>query len=379
MIKNKRFVHGGNVYEPPAAGSDGGKWLDFSANINPLGLSASVKDAIAAHIGGLVHYPDPEARELRAALAGAYETPEDTFVLGNGAAELFYLFFEVERPKRVLLPVPSFSEYERAALASGADVEYFLLREKSGFAIDCDALLDDVRETKTEAVVLGNPNNPTGTLLSREELVRLSERLIALGCSLVVDESFLDFRRDEAAHTIRREAGRLPHCLLVRSLTKFYAMPGLRLGFGVCMPALATKLDAHKDVWNVNLLAQAAGVAALKDHDYQEKSRAFLAETAPKFAKAVAALPNVATVLPPSANRAGGRPHPRPAEPRHPHPRLRELPRPVGRLAAAGCAERGRKRTAARCVERNRVLIKALLRCVGSLPEGAFPQKEIHL
>ena len=302
MIKNKRFVHGGNVYEPPAAGSDGGKWLDFSANINPLGLSASVKDAIAAHIGGLVHYPDPEARELRAALAGAYETPEDTFVLGNGAAELFYLFFEVERPKRVLLPVPSFSEYERAALASGADVEYFLLREKSGFAIDCDALLDDVRETKTEAVVLGNPNNPTGTLLSREELVRLSERLIALGCSLVVDESFLDFRRDEAEHTIRREAGRLPHCLLVRSLTKFYAMPGLRLGFGVCMPALATKLDAHKDVWNVNLLAQAAGVAALKDHDYQEKSRAFLAETAPKFAKAVAALPNVATVLPPSAN-----------------------------------------------------------------------------
>ena len=246
MIKNKRFVHGGNVYEPSAAGSDGGKWLDFSANINPLGLSASVKDAIAAHVGGLVHYPDPEARELRAALAGAYETPEDTFVLGNGAAELFYLFFEVERPKRVLLPVPSFSEYERAALASGADVEYFLLREKSGFAIDCDALLDDVRETKTEAVVLGNPNNPTGTLLSREELVRLSERLIALGCSLVVDESFLDFRRDEAAHTIRREAGRLPHCLLVRSLTKFYAMPGLRLGFGVCMPALATKLDAHE-------------------------------------------------------------------------------------------------------------------------------------
>lgn len=302
MIKNKRFVHGGNVYEPSAAGSDGGKWLDFSANINPLGLSASVKDAIAAHVGGLVHYPDPEARELRAALAGAYETPEDTFVLGNGAAELFYLFFEVERPKRVLLPVPSFSEYERAALASGADVEYFLLREKSGFAIDCDALLDDVRETKAEAVVLGNPNNPTGTLLSREELVRLSERLNALGCSLVVDESFLDFRRYEAEHTIRREAGRLPHCLLVRSLTKFYAMPGLRLGFGVCMPKLAAKLDAHKDVWNVNLLAQAAGVAALKDQDYQEKSRAFLAETAPKFAAAVKELPNVATVLPPSAN-----------------------------------------------------------------------------
>ncbi|WP_294159322.1 threonine-phosphate decarboxylase CobD [uncultured Selenomonas sp.] len=295
----KRFVHGGNIYD---ASETGEPWLDFSANINPLGLPHAVVAAIEGHIGDLVHYPDPAARELRAALSAHYETPEDTLVLGNGAAELFYLFFETYRPKRVLLPVPSFSEYERAALAAGADVEYFLLKEKGGFAIDVEALLAEAERTKAEAIVLGNPNNPTGTLVQADALVHLSERLTALGCSLVVDESFLDFRTDEQRFTLRKQAGKLPHLLLVRSLTKFFAMPGLRLGFGIALPALARKLDAHKDVWNVNLLAQAAGVAVLEDYEYQETTRKYLLEAAPAFVRTVAKLPGVLRVLPPCVN-----------------------------------------------------------------------------
>ena len=284
----KRFVHGGNIYD---ASETGEPWLDFSANINPLGLPHAVVAAIEGHIGDLVHYPDPAARELRAALSAHYETPEDTLVLGNGAAELFYLFFETCRPKRVLLPVPSFSEYERAALAAGADVEYFLLKEKGGFAIDVEALLAEAERTKAEAIVLGNPNNPTGTLVQADALVHLSERLTALGCSLVVDESFLDFRTDEQRFTLRKQAGKLPHLLLVRSLTKFFAMP-----------ALVKNMNAHKDVWNVNLLAQAAGVAVLEDYEYQETTRKYLLEAAPAFVRTVAKLPGVLRVLPPCVN-----------------------------------------------------------------------------
>ena len=295
----KRFAHGGNIYETPQAG---GKWLDFSANINPLGLPHAAVAAIESHIGDIIHYPDPEARELKAALAAHYETPADTLVLGNGAAELFYLFFEAVRPKRVLLPVPSFSEYERAALAAGADVEYFLLREKTGFAVDIDALLAEAARTKADVVVLGNPNNPTGTLLEASALVRLSERLTALGCALVVDESFLDFRTDEERYTLRKQAGKLPHLLLVRSLTKFFALPGLRLGFGIAMPALVKNMNAHKDVWNVNLLAQAAGVAVLGDRQYQATTRNFLMSAAPALAKALSTLPGVKHVMPPSVN-----------------------------------------------------------------------------
>ena len=333
----KRFVHGGTVYEAPQGG---GQWLDFSANINPLGLPHTALAAIESHIADVVHYPDPEARELRAALAAHYETPEDTLILGNGAAELFYLFFETYRPKRVLLPVPSFSEYERAALASGADVEYYLLKEKSGFAVDVEALLAEAERTQAEAVVLGNPNNPTGTLIPTDALVHLSERLTAIGCALVVDESFLDFRTDEQRFTLRKHAGKLPHLLLVRSLTKFFALPGLRLGFGIALPALVKKLDAHKDVWNVNVLAQAAGVAVLGDRDYQETTRRYLLEAGrPPRPAAVRELRLRA------AEKRGRREphHHRSQKTRHPRPRLRELPRPRARLPAAGRQKTGRQ------------------------------------
>ena len=121
----KRFEHGGNIYQPAP---DGGPWLDFSANINPLGLPESIRQALAAHLDAVVHYPDPAGTALRQALEGAYGVPGGTILLGNGAAELFYLYMHTFRPQRVLLPVPSFSEYERAARAVGAVIGYEYLR-----------------------------------------------------------------------------------------------------------------------------------------------------------------------------------------------------------------------------------------------------------
>lgn len=295
----KRFAHGGDVY---AAREDGAAWLDFSANINPLGLPESARQAILAHVDDVVHYPDPAARALSAALSAHAGTPVDTLVLGNGASELFYLFFAALRPRRVLLPVPAFSEYERAALSAGAEVEYFLLRERDGFALDVEKFLAAARDVQADAVVLGNPNNPTGTLTPREALVHLSERLTALGASLVVDESFLAFRADEAHFTLQKDAGHLPHCFVVRSLTKFFAIPGLRLGYGVALPALKRKLDAQKDVWNVNVLAQAAGAAALGDAAYIERTRRETALHARVLEGLLKDLPGVAHVQKPSAN-----------------------------------------------------------------------------
>ena len=127
----KRFEHGGNIYQ---SAPDGGPWLDFSANINPLGLPESIRQALAAHIDAVVHYPDPAGTALRQALEGAYGVPGGTILLGNGAAELFYLYMHTFRPQRVLLPVPSFSEYERAARAVGAVIGYEYLKEDDDFA-----------------------------------------------------------------------------------------------------------------------------------------------------------------------------------------------------------------------------------------------------
>ena len=122
----EQFVHGGNIYETKPVT---GEWLDFSANVNMLGLAPAVRAAVAAGFDKVVHYPDPEARELKQAISQHYNLPVEQIVLGNGAAELFYLFFQTIRPRRVLLPVPSFSEYERAALAARCRVNYFELAE----------------------------------------------------------------------------------------------------------------------------------------------------------------------------------------------------------------------------------------------------------
>ena len=121
----QEFEHGGNVY---LAQSPTGSWLDFSANINPLGLAQSAQKAIAESIGSLIHYPDPEGRELKQAISVHYNVPEANICLGNGAAELFYVYFHTVRPKKVLIPVPSFSEYERSARGAGVEVKRLFLQ-----------------------------------------------------------------------------------------------------------------------------------------------------------------------------------------------------------------------------------------------------------
>lgn len=289
----ERFEHGGNIY---AAGAD---VLDFSANINPLGLAPSVRAAIMVGVDDIVHYPDPAARELKAAIAWHYHVASEELVLGNGASELFYLFLQTVRPRRVLLPVPSFSEYERAALAASAEVNYYNLQADLDFHIDWENFTGALKST--DCVILGNPNNPTGTLITRSELIRLLDALKAGEQWLVVDESFLDFLLDDSRYTVRDMVAEYPQLFVVQSLTKFYALPGLRLGFGVAEPQLAARLNAGKDVWNVNSLAQRAGVAALQDIDYQQRSRAELAHLSAVLARELRGVPGL-KVLEPSVN-----------------------------------------------------------------------------
>ena len=291
----KRFQHGGNIYEEE---SPPGGWLDFSANINPLGLSGNVRKSILGHVEALVHYPDPEARKLKEAIAAHYELPYDEILLGNGAAELLYLFFSVMRFPRVLLPQPSFSDYERAALAAGSHVEYLFLSPGQDFRVPWGKLHD--RLSASDCVVLGNPNNPTGNLVARENL---EECLTRSGgrAWVLVDESFLEFREDADSFTVRHLVPQYPRLFVIHSMTKFYAMPGLRLGFGVAAPETARRLEASKDVWNVNLLAQAAGVAALGDTAYQENARRWLREELRYMTGALQELPGI-KVFPSSVN-----------------------------------------------------------------------------
>lgn len=269
-----KFEHGGQVYD---ADGKTGDWLDFSANINPLGLSEKVRAALLENLAGVVNYPDPAAAELKNAICRRYGVRPENLVLLNGAAEFFYLYLNATRPRKVLIPVPSFSEYERAALAANSDVEYFCLKTEEKFALDVEKV------PAADCIIIGRPNNPTGTLPTLAEIKLLAEKSCVL-----VDESFIDFLTLESARGIVSEK-----ISVVQSLTKIFAIPGLRLGFAVVAAELAERLNLAKDVWNVNFLAQKAGVAALADEEFLASTRAWMAVEREFF---IARLKNLACV-----------------------------------------------------------------------------------
>lgn len=264
-----RFVHGGNIYDDAPSGM---KWLDFSANINPLGLSDSVKKAISDSIREIVHYPDASGKNLKEAISAYYDVDMSEIVLGNGAAELFYVLMHTIRPKKILLPVPSFSEYERSAISLGASVDYFPMLPEEGFQLNKEELIR--KAANYDAVFLGNPGNPTGCLLESDFIISLAES--TLQTTIIIDESFLDFLKSDSGYSVRNRVSRYRNLVVITSLTKFYAIPGLRLGFGLMNEELVKKLDMQKDPWNVNHLAQKAGIAALSDGTYQTKTRNFV-------------------------------------------------------------------------------------------------------
>ena len=255
----QKFEHGGQIYNADGTADD---WLDFSANINPLGLSEKIKQVLIENIGGVVNYPDPNATELKKAISSRYEVQLENLILLNGAAEFFYLYLNVKRPRSVLIPVPSFSEYERAARAANAEVEYFFTRAEENFKIDAEKLLAQ----DADCLIIGRPQNPTGALISLDEI-----KLLARKFDMLIDESFIDFLSAESARALLSEK-----ISVVQSLTKIFAIPGLRLGFAVADKNLAAKLNLAKDVWNVNFLAQKAGAVALSDENFLKETRAWL-------------------------------------------------------------------------------------------------------
>jgi threonine-phosphate decarboxylase len=292
--------HGGNIYAAARlTGAAPESLLDFSANINPLGMPPAVPAAVQGALASAVHYPDAAAAALKAAIGRRYGVPEELIICGNGAAELLYILCHMRRPGRVLLAAPTFSEYERAARAAGAAVDRFPLDPAAGFALDPAAFA--ARLPGADIAFLCNPNNPTGRLEPRPAIEAILAAAARHSALVVVDESFLDFLPDAADHTCRPLLAAYPNLIILQSLTKFYAIPGLRLGFLLASPAIGAILDAGKDPWNVNTLAQAAGVAALGDDAYRAASVAAVAAARQEFARGLSALPGV-TVFPACAN-----------------------------------------------------------------------------
>ena len=282
-------THGGEVFA--AARLQGvplDRILDFSANINPLGPSSKALRRLRHDLSLIRFYPDAEDRELRDVVANQAAINGECILFGNGATALLHLIPRVLKPRTAVVLEPGFSEYRTALQREGCRIAALLLRPEAGFQLDRAALFDAIHRARPDVFVVGNPNNPTGTVLPTpllSELIRVCSRRRIY---LVLDESFIDFTPYPSRVS---EAANRSHVVVVRSLTKFWALAGLRIGYLVAHKALVEKLSARSEPWSINTLASAAAAESLRDLKYRDRTlhlirqeRAFLVKQLARLA-----------------------------------------------------------------------------------------------
>jgi len=286
--------HGGNIARlAAAAGRPAGEILDFSANLNPLGPPEWLRPLVSSRLSDLVHYPDPENSALTAAFSGAFGVPQEDVLMGNGSTEILYLLPSVLEKRRAVIPVPAYVDYAVAADLAGLPVEAIPLQEARGFVPDLAVIEETLKGD--EILIIGTPNNPTGLSVPAADLKTLALR--HPDTALVVDEAFADFTDEESLLDLERPA----NLIVLRSLTKFYAIPGLRLGAVVASPEVIGRLRRRIPPWSVNSLAQAVGAAALGDRAYAEETRRFVRKRREELVAEIGAIPGL-FVYPGKAN-----------------------------------------------------------------------------
>lgn len=274
-------AHGGNIHlAAKETGIPVSRIIDFSASINPLGLPRTAEAAVRRHLKAITHYPEPHAEGLAAFIAGRLDFPREHIIIGNGSTELIYLIPRALRPETVLIAAPTFSEYAQACKTTGARVVSIPLGAEKDYDLDAESFIKAMatgegRGKPCGMAFLCNPNNPTGRLIRKRDVLRIAEAAQEHRCVLVVDEAFIDYCPEES---ILGETGRIPSLIVLRSLTKFYALAGLRIGYGVFPPHLVKGIMRHKEPWTVNVLAAVAAVAALEDSEYQKASLLLMEE-----------------------------------------------------------------------------------------------------
>jgi len=260
----REYKHGGDIYSNQVR-------LDFSANINPLGIPEGVQEAAQKAVADCIHYPDPYCRELTAAIAKKERVPESFILCGNGAADLIYRFVVAMKPQRAVILAPGFSEYEDALRAMDCEVQYHFLQEELRFRLT-EEFLSELTED-IDVVFLCNPNNPTGQLIDQGLLKRILARCKEQKIFIFLDECFLDFVKEGDKHSLKKELQTNDTILILRAFTKMYAMAGLRLGYCICnnRKVLDSMVKCSQS-WAISIPAQAAGLAALREKAYVKKT-----------------------------------------------------------------------------------------------------------
>ena len=279
-IKAEKLIHGGDIY---SAREQLGKLenppeiLDFSANINPLGLPDGVKQAIRDSVDTFDIYPDPLCRELVSGLSRHEGVPKDWILCGNGAADIIFRAVYAIKPKKAMVLAPTFAEYEEALNAVSCQVEHYILNEKDGFQIG-EGLLDAL-DGELDMLFLCNPNNPTGQLVNKEFLLKVVRRCKSLGILVFVDECFNEFLEDPEEYTVKEFLKVFDNLMILKAFTKIFAMAGIRLGHCISAnTALLRQIREAGQPWSVSAPAQAAGIQAMEEKQYLDETKRLIGQ-----------------------------------------------------------------------------------------------------
>lgn len=263
--------HGGNIYRY------GRHMLDFSANLNPLGMPELSKKAIIENVDSYENYPDPFSTELRRVIGRYHGVDERRICCGNGAADLIFRIALALKPERALIAVPTFSEYEESLKVAGSRIEFHYITEENGFRID-GGLREKIKEETFDAVYICSPNNPTGVPVERDIMCGVADICSETGTRLVIDECFADFMQDEEKYSLIDRTAEYQGLIILKSFTKLFSMAGLRLGYCICSDREdADAVSGCLQAWPVSTVASKAGIAAMQTAGFREKTREYVA------------------------------------------------------------------------------------------------------
>jgi len=269
------YFHGGNVWDfSKKYNISIDKLIDFSISTNPLGAPETSIENIRHHLNLIKHYPDPDPEWLLKALAESIGVASNNVIVGNGSTELIYLFNEVflENGFDAVIPVPSFSEYKAAIEHFGGNMIFLTCDSSQNFQLNVEELERTISK-KTRIIFLCNPNSPTGVLYKKEDIIRIIKFAAERNVLVFLDEDYIDFVDDDKRYSMVEYVNDYNNLFILRSLTKFFGLAGVRIGFGIGSPDLVTVLKNVIMPWSVNSLAMYATAAAVKDKEFIKRTR----------------------------------------------------------------------------------------------------------
>lgn len=274
MLKHVDHFHGSDLEKiEQVYGIKKEDIVSFSANVNPLGISPLMRQALLDRIDCITSYPDREYTDLRRQIGAYTGAPMEHILVGNGSTELISLFIQLEHPKKALILGPTYSEYEREISLGGGTSLYYPLKEENGFVLDAQDFQTQLNES-LNLLVICNPNNPTSSAIPQQTMRQILDTCKRYDIYVMIDETYAEFAPDCAAITAVPLTRYYNNLIILRGVSKFFAAPGLRLGYAITgNEDLIKQLNSRKNPWTINSLAATAGELMFSDKDYIAKTR----------------------------------------------------------------------------------------------------------